>query len=303
MEWVEVTGKTLEEAKEAALGQLGVAEGDAELVIVAEPKAGLFGRMRGEARVRARVRPVGPRPKRTRRPRERSKTAGGTGGGRSPGESEARTPDAGSGDGPSGANRSRNRNRRRRSGSGSGGGGGDRAEATSNGGTRAASSRREGEDMAEGMTLEEQAEVGREFLSGLIEQFGITATVDTRVLDEETVEIAAKGDGLGILVGPRGTTLAALQDLTRTAVQRRCPSRTDRILVDIAGYREKRSAALRKFTQQIAEEVLASGDEQALEPMSPADRKVVHDTVNEIEGLVTRSEGEDAGRYVVVAPA
>jgi spoIIIJ-associated protein len=303
LEWVEVTGKTLEEAKEAALGQLGVAEGDAELVIVAEPKAGLFGRMRGEARVRARVRPVGPRPKRTRRPRERSKTAGGTGGGRSPGESEARTPDAGSGDGPSGANRSRNRNRRRRSGSGSGGGGGDRAEATSNGGTRAASSRREGEDMAEGMTLEEQAEVGREFLSGLIEQFGITATVDTRVLDEETVEIAAKGDGLGILVGPRGTTLAALQDLTRTAVQRRCPSRTDRILVDIAGYREKRSAALRKFTQQIAEEVLASGDEQALEPMSPADRKVVHDTVNEIEGLVTRSEGEDAGRYVVVAPA
>ncbi len=89
--------------------------------------------------------------------------------------------------------------------------------------------------MAEGMTLEEQGEVGRAFLAGLLAEYGLEATVETRLLDEDTVEIAAIGDDLGMLVGPRGSTLAALQDLTRAVVQRQCPSRTDRILVDVAG--------------------------------------------------------------------
>jgi spoIIIJ-associated protein len=157
--------------------------------------------------------------------------------------------------------------------------------------------------MAEGMTLEEQGEVGRSFLAGLLTEYGVSATVETRLLDDETVEIAAMGEDLGLLVGPRGSTLSALQDLTRAVVQRQCPSRTDRILVDVAGYREKRSAALKRFSTQIAEEVIASGQEKALEAMSPADRKAVHDAVNEIEGVVTRSEGEDPNRYIVIAPA
>jgi spoIIIJ-associated protein len=158
-------------------------------------------------------------------------------------------------------------------------------------------------DMAEGMTLEEQGEVGRSFLAGLLAEFGVQATVETRLLDEDTVEIAAQGDELGLLVGPRGSTLSALQDLTRAVVQRQCPSRTDRILVDVAGYREKRSAALKRFSAQIAEEVIASGQEKALEAMSPADRKSVHDAVNDMDGVITRSEGEDPHRYIVIAPS
>src|SRR5437660_12174110 len=71
MEWVEVTGRTLEEAKEAALDQLGVDEQDAEFEVLAEPRGGLFGRLRAEARVRARVRPTRPRPKDERRDRRR----------------------------------------------------------------------------------------------------------------------------------------------------------------------------------------------------------------------------------------
>ena len=102
---------------------------------------------------------------------------------------------------------------------------------------------KETEDMAEGMTLEEQGEVGRAFVADLLGEFGMEGTVETRLLDEDTVEIAAMGEDLGTLVGPRGSTLAALQDLTRAVVQRQCPSRTDRILVDVAGYRERRSAA------------------------------------------------------------
>src|ERR1700728_859107 len=77
MEWVEISGRTLEEAKEVALEQLGVAESDAELIVLSEPKVGLFGRTRGEARVRARVQPVGPRPKRQRRPRKAESSRGG----------------------------------------------------------------------------------------------------------------------------------------------------------------------------------------------------------------------------------
>ena len=157
--------------------------------------------------------------------------------------------------------------------------------------------------MAEGMTLEEQGEVGRAFLAGLLSEYGMEGSVECRLLDEETVEIAAMGTDLGILVGPRGTTLSALQDLTRAVVQRQCPSRTDRILVDVAGYREKRSAALKRFSVQIAEEVMASGQEKALEAMSPADRKAVHDAINEMAGVVTRSEGEDPSRHIVIAPA
>src|ERR1700691_220384 len=77
MEWVETTGRTIEEAKDAALDQLGVDETDAECVMVSEPRAGVFGRMRGEARVRARVRPTSPRPKRTRTRRSGEGREGG----------------------------------------------------------------------------------------------------------------------------------------------------------------------------------------------------------------------------------
>lgn len=157
--------------------------------------------------------------------------------------------------------------------------------------------------MAEGMTLEEQGEAGKAFLTGLLAEFGMSASVEARLIDEDTVEVAAIGEELGMLVGPRGSTLSALQDLARAVVQRQCPSRTDRILVDVAGYREKRSAALKRFSTQIAEEVLASGQEKALEAMSPADRKAIHDAVNDLDGVVTRSEGEDPHRYIVIAPA
>jgi spoIIIJ-associated protein len=326
VEWVEVAAKTVDEATESALDQLGVAVGDAEVIVLAEPKAGLFGRTRGEARVRARVRPVGPRPKRERRPRERERSGNrkeGSGNNNRQGapKTDGRSEDRAEGgaEGGAAANGSGERTgtgtsrsaRRRRSRSQSGGGASENSQSRS---TTAA--QRTGEQskqrstepketvaMAEGMTLEEQGEVGRAFLAGLLSEYGMEATVETRTIDEETIEVAAKGDELGLLVGPRGSTLAALQDVTRAVVQRQCPSRTDRILVDVAGYREKRSAALKRFSTQIAEEVIASGQEKALESMSPADRKAVHDAVNEIDGVVTRSEGEDPNRYIVIAPA
>ncbi len=313
MEWVEVTGKTLEEAKEAALDELGVAEPDAEVIVLTEPKTGLFGRVRGEARVRARVRPVGPRPKRNRNGRDRGGRSGGRSrsGEGSRGTSQGGSPKEDRDSGPrseesarngSGQGQGRSGGSRSRGGRGRGQGGGQGGGRQGTSGSERSSEERNTE-MAEGMTLQEQADVAKDFLQGLLTEFGFTATVEINPIDDETVEIAAHGEGLGPLVGPKGTTLAAVQDVTRTVVQRHCPSRTDRIMVDIAGYRGKRADALRRFSEQIAAEVIESGAERALEPMSPPDRKVVHDAVNAIEGVVTRSEGQDPDRYIVVAPA
>ena len=157
--------------------------------------------------------------------------------------------------------------------------------------------------MEESLTLEQQGSAAAEFLSGLVKEFGLEAEVEFSEVEEDTVQVSAIGEDLGLLVGPRGATLAAVQDLTRTFVQRQSENRTDRILVDVGGYREKRVAALRRFTEGIVHEVLESGDERALEPMSAADRKVVHATVTEVEGVETRSEGTEPARYVVIAPS
>lgn len=162
---------------------------------------------------------------------------------------------------------------------------------------------KEEQAVAEEITLAEQAAVAKEFLEGLLDRYGVEATIEVRELDEETVELAAHGEGLGVLVGPKGATVSALQDVTRTVVQKHFPSRTDRILVDVAGYRERRVAALRRFAAQVAAEVLESRTERALEPMSAADRKVVHDTVVTIDGVTSSSQGEEPRRFVVISPA
>jgi spoIIIJ-associated protein len=302
MEWVEITDKSVEEATRRALDQLGVVESEAEIVVVEEPRTGLFGRVRGEARVRARIRPTGPRPKRARRGRsgkgDATRPKDTSSNGRQRGAAHAES-DVGGPKRSDAGSRSRSRGRR------GGGGPHSREAATATVAVKEAaeSSRREDGAMAEGMTLEEQGAIGKTFLEGLVEAFGLRATVEVRLLDEETVELAVEGEDLGILVGPRGATLGALQEVTRTAVQSKCPSRTDRILVDVAKYRERRAKALTEFTATLADEVVATGEERRLEPMSPADRKVVHDAATDIEGVATRSEGEDPDRFVVISPA
>ena len=320
MEWVEASGTSLAEAKETVLDMLGVAEDDAEFVVLSEPKAGLFGRLRGEARVQARVRPVAPPPKRGRRQRPDKKREGGDrsrpkgsgqrgGGEGGPGDgdetpagadgpSQGEAPVAASGgrDGTSPAAMKRSRSR---GGRGSNGGRAKQHDKQASGRTSGDSE----DSMEESLTLEQQGEAAQEFLAGLVREFGLDATVGFAEVDEDTVQVSAVGDDLGLLVGPRGATLAAVQDLTRTFVQRQSENRTDRILVDVGGYREKRNAALKRFAEGIVEEVKSSGSERALEPMSPADRKVIHDTVNEIDGVETRSDGVEPSRYVVIVPA
>ena len=316
MEWVETTGKTVEEAKDAALDQLGVDEQDAEFEVVEEPRTGLFGRTRGEARVRARVRPTQPRPKVERRgkangrggkPGERKRREGGRGNGGGGRPSKGKDPatdtepgetttsaDAAEGDAAAPA----------------------RARTTAGGGSRSRSggrsrsrSRTDDHDDEQGSAdmseteLAEQGEAVRGFLVDLLDAFGFDGEVTATPAEEGAVELAVTGGDLGLLIGPKGATLQAIQELSRSVLQRQRPGESHaRIRVDVSGYRARRKVALEGFVRQVAEDVRSSGVQKALEPMAPPDRKVVHDTVNEIEGVHTISEGEDARRRVVIIP-
>lgn len=284
MEWVETTGRTIDEAKNAALEMLGVDVDDAEFEILEEPKPGLFGRTRGEARVRARVRPTQVRPKTERRDRRR--------GGRSEGNrSEG----------------SRNEGGRERSGSKgprTGGQGGERKPRQERAPRAPREEREPREDRPKGDPVD-PAVVGAQavsFLEGVTNAFGLSAKV-VLVREDEEMEVQVNGDDLGLLVGPKGNTLLALQDLTRVVAQRRLGDHDTRLRVDVAGYRERRRDALSRFAMKVASDVMETGKPRVLEPMASADRKVVHDTLAEVAGVSTRSRGEDPYRQIVVEPA
>lgn len=284
MEWVEITARTVEEARELALDQLGIDEQDVEVEVVEEPRPGLFGRLRGQARIRARVRPTAPRPKTERRDRRRRGGSGDNATAAAGTDDTDRT-DSAAAPAPSG-----NGDARR------GGRGRGRGERRSD--------RRGDEDVAE-LSMDEQAEVVAQFLTGLAERFGVggTATTTERV-EEDTVEVRLDGGDLGLLIGPKGQTLQTVQELARTVVQRRGGGTQEgRIRIDIAGYRQRRREALERFTAQVAASVLESGVQKALEPMNAADRKVVHDAANGIDGVRTISEGEEPRRRVVLLPS
>lgn len=314
MEWIETTAKTVEEARELALDRLHVDEAEAEFEVLEEPRAGLFGRVRGQARVRARVRPMQPRPKVDRRDRRRSARRG-SGSDRSGSRTQSSAPpsdaDADNGDGESstepapsrqarsGGSRGKGRRPSGRQGAASSG---DKSNQT-NRSTNEETSMSDSSNSDNDVTVQEQAEIVQGFVEGLIDAFGMDAEVGSSEIDEDTIEVRVDGDDLGLLVGPRGATLQAIHDLSRSVVQRQATgTHHGRVRLDIAGYRERRRDALERFTQRLAQTAIETGAAQVLEPMSAVDRKVVHDTANAIDGVHTISEGEDFRRHVVIVP-
>jgi spoIIIJ-associated protein len=333
VEWVVTTGRTVTEAVESALDKLGVDEQDAEIEVVQEPQKGLFGRLRAEAQVRARVRPTVPRPKVDRRDRRRGERRGRDGD-----RNRAKARSAGRSDGTGGNGRARAPRRDAAAARGDGDRSDDVAVGTAQAdvagddghgsveGHRAASTRsrrRRGSRTAEGANavsestqptqapaaaefdIDGQRQAVESFLIDLLAAFGRSdATVTVTLSEDEAIEASVDGPELGLLVGQKGVTLQAVQELVRSMVQRRFVGQTHaRVRLDVAGYRARRKVALERFAREVAESVRASGVAKALDPMGSADRKVVHDAVNEIEGVSTASEGEDAARRVVIRPA
>lgn len=323
MEWVNITAKSLPEAIDLALDNLGVDESEAEIEILEEPRQGLFGRQRGNARIRARVKPKGTRPKvergRSRRKTEggvtagssagagtrgRGRATGGGGGGRprdeardesSNGSAEADSEEAAVTTVPP-AEESAGRSRGGRTGGGRGrgeGGGGG-----SGNGRFGGSDRHSSREPVEEASMEEVSSQLEAFLSGLSEAFGHDGQVTITSDDDEGVLGMVEGRD-GLMVGPKARTLDAIQELARVSVQRSAPS-SIRIKVDVGGYREVRREALRAFALEAAAAVRLDGRERLLEPMSSADRKVVHDALSGEPGIETRSAGNEPYRRVVV---
>lgn len=154
----------------------------------------------------------------------------------------------------------------------------------------------------EAISVEAQAEHAAKFAAGLVRAMGFDAEIETDI-DEDEVLVRIEGDDLGVLVGPKGATLHALEEIVRAVVQHSSSGHSARVHVDVSGYRERRRAALAEFAVKIANEVRDTGSERSLEPMSPPDRKVVHDAVADVEGVATGSEGEEPSRRVVIRPA
>ena len=285
MEWVETTAETIDDAKALALDRLGVDDVDAEFEVVEEPKAGLFGRTRGEARVRARIKPNSVRAKADRRDRRGKPTAERSERSERPARPRQQRPER--------AERS------------------DRGPRTDRGSRSPRADRPDRNDAPRDRTPRADlppvdpttvSAVATTFLEGLVTAAGLKGSVSAKV-EGENIDIDVLGDDLNFLVGTKGATLMALQDLTRVVSQRRLGDHETRLRVDVAGYREKRREALSRFALKVAADVKTSGQARALEPMNSADRKIVHDALVESEGISTRSEGTDPFRRVVVALA
>ena len=155
------------------------------------------------------------------------------------------------------------------------------------------------EDDRDVLTVEKQTEIAKDFLSGLVDAYGLEGEVVT-VIDDDVIVADIKGEQTEALIGVRGSVRSAIHELTRTVLQRYAQD-TARLRLDIAGYAERRREALTIYAKQLIEQLENEGGELMLEPMSSADRKVIHDAAAESEKVESYSEGDPPRRFVVLA--
>lgn len=153
--------------------------------------------------------------------------------------------------------------------------------------------------------LEEEGEIAADYIEELLDTADIDGDIDIEVRDGRTyVSVVTEDDQdaeLEALVGPKGEVLDSLQELVRLAVLS-ATERRSRLVLDVAGYREERAGALREMAQQAVTQVQSTGDSVHLDPLSAYERKIIHDAVAEA-GLISESEGEGAGRHIVISAA
>ncbi len=271
---IEVKAKSVDLAVEAAMQELGVTDrDDIDVQVITEPVKGFLGMGGQDAVVRVKRRPAMRRRTRKRRG-ERPVSSETT-------ENSRNRQQERSGQGKNGANKTE-----RRSSQPKGGGKHVRTESKVS-------------DDRPNMSLEEQATVAREFLEGLVAAYGLEGSVTTRI-EDDVIIADVEGDQTEAMVGVRGSVRSAIHELTRTVLQRYSQD-TARLRLDIAGYAERRRKALSIYAEQLIEQLMSEGGEIMLEPMSPADRKVIHDVASEHANVTSYSEGEPPRRYVVLS--
>ena len=161
-------------------------------------------------------------------------------------------------------------------------------------------------DPADDEELDDQAELAADFLEGLLERMGIAATVEP-AMEAGTMYVDVIGESpddedMGLLIGRHGQTLEALQELARAVIGQRLEVRP-RVVVDVEDYRKRQLDRLTARVRDTAERVAQTGRSENLEPMNAFLRKVVHDTVADVSGAESSSEGEGVDRRVVIRPS
>ncbi|MEV6925364.1 R3H domain-containing nucleic acid-binding protein [Dactylosporangium sp. NPDC051485] len=151
-----------------------------------------------------------------------------------------------------------------------------------------------------------ESEIAADYVEGLLDILDYDGDIDELVVSgRPVVEVVEGGDGSGkrlqALVGQRGATLEALQELSRLAVFRQTGS-PSRLLLDVGGYRALRRKELGAIAKNAAEKVKEYGEAVRLEPMSAFERKCVHDVINALPGVESESEGVEPARRIVVRP-
>jgi spoIIIJ-associated protein len=157
----------------------------------------------------------------------------------------------------------------------------------------------DGED--EEIDLDAEADAAADFIEGLLDVMGLPGDLKIRIL-EDHAEVEIVDVGSGALIGRRGQTLESIQELLRCALQREFQRRAH-VQIDVEGYRARRLEKLIEKAEEAIDDVLDSGESERLEPMDVFERKAVHHLVAEYDGVVSRSQGREPARRVVIEPA
>ncbi len=282
MEWIEASGKSIEEAVEKVKAILEVDLNEIEVQVIEEPKVGLFGRVKNEAQIKARIKPrlQHNRFKKTTTSSKAARPAKKS-------RDDSKRDDSKRDDSKPVRKRSSNQKKVA-----------VKPEPTKE---KKVTQPNKSEEKLTMEQMQNEKQIGEEFLTGLVKVLAVDATVTSEIIDEN-IELAIGGDNLGFLVGRKGATLSAIQEITRQVVKNKVNERPARINLDIAKYRAKREDALKDFAIQVAHEVASSKVSKAMEPMGAVDRRIVHNAVTDIEGVETSSAGVEPRRYVIIRP-
>jgi spoIIIJ-associated protein len=154
---------------------------------------------------------------------------------------------------------------------------------------------------ADAVDESELAAETRDLVTRIVDGIGVTGRIDVDESDE-SITVSCVGSDLGMLIGRHGQTIDAVQYLANAVMWRRHPEDRKEVIVDAAGYRDRRRVALEALALRSAERALSDHEPVELEPMTAVERKVVHLRLKEFDGVETTSEGTEPNRYVVVHP-
>jgi spoIIIJ-associated protein len=269
---IEVRAKTVDLAVEAAMQELGVTDRDQLAVeVIQEPEKGFLGLGGQDAVVRVKRR------KSRRRRNERKRESRGQGQDRGSKQKAPASAKNGGGNQRSQQGQTQSKGRHM---------------------SQQGENREPKIDDRPDISIEEQARIAAQFLEGLVNAYGLEGTVTTKI-EDDVIVADVDGEQTEALVGVRGSVRSAIHELTRTVMQRYGHD-TARLRLDIAGNAERRRQALTIYAERLIDQLMVEGGEIMLEPMSPADRKVIHDAAAAREGVNSYSEGESPRRYVVL---